>query len=804
VSTLQPSTITELPPAPARVHFVGIGGVSMSGLARILLDWGYVVSGSDRQASSATTLLESLGIEVQIGHLDGHLAGAADILVVTPPAFTGAPVEIRAAASNGAEILRRGQLLGLIANERLPVAAAGSHGKSTTSGMLTTALFEIGDDPSYSVGATVGSTGRNADSGTGATFVVEADEYDRALLWLRPQVAIITTVSFDHPDIFVDQTDYDQVFVDFAAQVLPGGTLVISADDEGCKRVLARIRERDLDVTIVTFGMSSGADWHLRRGDMSWEIVAPGDGTVHPLRLQVPGAHNVANATAAVAAITALGYPVGDAVRGVEAFAGVGRRFEHKGAVGGIDVIDDYAHHPDEILATLAGARERFPDRRIVALFQPHTFSRTAIMLEEFATSLDAADVPLLLEIYPAREENTWGVTSTTVAERMTREAPVMATPAEAVAWLASHARRGDVVLTLGAGDVTEVGTHLVERLRDQAVASRNRRMVRDTWIPLGHAGAMIERNADMAMFTTMQLGGKADFLLRAPTPQVLIEALAWAEQEGLPVTVIGGGSNLLVGDGGVRGLVLVARTPGQRAAGLLQVEDEGDSVLVRAGAQVPISWLARRAAERGWAGLDWAVGLPGQVGGATVNNAGAHGSEMQDQLEEIVVFEDGDVHHYNRAWLLPSRRTTRIKGTPRPRPWVVLRSCFRLTKGDRTTLVGLADQQADFRKRIQPTGACSGSIFVNPQGDFAGMLLDKAGIQGLQVGAMRFSDKHANWMLNTGGGTARDAWELICMARGIVRERFGIDLRPEIERIGEHHDVIDDQHHMEQDQTNE
>ncbi|HEV2127421.1 MAG TPA: UDP-N-acetylmuramate--L-alanine ligase [Thermomicrobiales bacterium] len=803
--TFQSSTITELPPPPARIHFVGVGGVSMSGLARILRDWGYVVSGSDRQASPVTELLASLGIEVQIGHGDASLAGSADILVATPPALTGAPVEIEAAAANGVEILRRGQLLGLIANARQPAAVAGSHGKSTTSGMLTTALIAIGAHPSYSVGATVASTGRNADSGSGPHFVVEADEYDRALLWLKPEVAIITTVAFDHPDIFADQEDYDQVFVDFASEVRPGGTLVISADDEGCRRVLARIGEDGADEQIITFGIGDDADWRYQRSGGGWQIVTPG-GDVFPITLRVPGAHNVANATAAVAAIVALGFPVKEAVRGVEAFAGVGRRFEHRGMVGGVDVVDDYAHHPDEIRATLAAARERYPGRRMVALFQPHTFSRTALLLDEFAESLDEADVPLLLEIYPAREVNTWGVTSASVAERMEHDTPVMATPDDAAGWLASHTHKGDVVLTLGAGDVTVVGAKLIEALRLRATRTSGRRSVGKpaAGIPLEGTDAIIQRNGDMAMFTTIRLGGSADFLIRAPTPDVTVAALVWAEREGLPVTVIGGGSNLLVSDHGVRGLVIVARTPGQRAGSLVEVEDGGDSVLVRVGGQAPMSWLGRHAAEQGWAGLDWAVGLPGQVGGATINNAGAHGTESKDHLVEIEVFEGGDLRRYDRDWLEPAPRMTRVKESPRPRPWTLLRSVFRLPKADPQTLVALAENHAAFRKRTQPSGACSGSIFVNPEGDFAGRLLEEAGIKGMQVGSMQFSDKHANWMINTGGGTAWEAWQLIRTAQGIIRQRYGIDLRPEIECVGDPFDGDEDERHMEQDQIDE
>ncbi len=795
--------MTDLPPIPARFHFIGIGGISMSGLARILHDWGYAVSGSDRAGSAVTQQLEKLGIRVQIGHDEIELAGEADVLVVTPRAIPGAPNEISAAVANQAEVVRRGQLLGMIANARLTIAASGSHGKSTISGMLTSAMTTLGLDPSYSVGAMVGTTGRNADSGSGPHMIVEADEYDRALLWLRPEVAIISTVAFDHPDCFTDQADYDQAFIDFGMRVRPGGTLVISADDPGCRRVLAEIvANSDFSGKVATFGEQDGADWTSRRGVDGWVVIPP-DGTEHPIELQVPGAHNVANATAAIIAMVSQGVDIDDAIRGVESFSGVGRRFEHKGTVDGIDVFDDYAHHPDEIRATLAGTRDRYPGRRLVALFQPHTFSRTALLLQEFADSLDLADVPVLLDIYPAGEENTWNVTSATVAGRMRTETPVLATPDDAVDWLHAHTRPGDIVLTLGAGDVTVVGDRLVDTLRKREQVKPMAQSLADPaepsaaatraraggTIPLPGTDVLIRTDVDMSLHTTMRLGGRADFLVRASTPDHIEAAIAWANAQELPVTVIGGGSNLLVGDGGIRGLVIVVRTPGQKAESLVAVEDDGDAVMLRVGAQAPISWLGRYCAEHGWAGMDWAVGLPGQIGGGTVNNAGAHGTEIKDHLVAVEVIEDGVLREFDRTWLNPSFRMTRIKGTPRPRPWIVTRSMFRLPKGNREELLALADEHAAFRKRTQPTGACSGSIFVNPEGDFAGRLLEEAGVKGMRVGAMQFSDKHANWIINTGGGTAREAWELIEKARGIILERYGIELRTEIERVGEQTD---------------
>ncbi|MDQ3692507.1 MAG: UDP-N-acetylmuramate dehydrogenase [Chloroflexota bacterium] len=293
---------------------------------------------------------------------------------------------------------------------------------------------------------------------------------------------------------------------------------------------------------------------------------------------------------------------------------------------------------------------------------------------------------------------------------------------------------------------------------------------------------------APLSLHTTWRVGGPAEVLVRAPTVADLRAAVAWGVARGLPVTVLGGGSNLLVGDGGIRGLVILARTPGERAEGLVAAEDLGEAVRLRIAAQAPLSWTGRYAAERGWSGLDWGVGLPGTIGGATVNNAGAHGTEQKDHLDRVVVLNNatGDVERRPAAWLEAAYRHTILKVTPHPRPWTVVEVELVLPKGDSVALVPLADEHADFRKQTQPTGACGGSTFANPPGDFAGRLLEAAGMKGYRVGGAAFSSKHSNWIVNDQHATAADIRELIATARERIRAEFGIELRQEVEEIGE------------------
>jgi len=296
-----------------------------------------------------------------------------------------------------------------------------------------------------------------------------------------------------------------------------------------------------------------------------------------------------------------------------------------------------------------------------------------------------------------------------------------------------------------------------------------------------------VREQASMSLFTTWRIGGPADLLIRVSTPADLAIAANWARAQGLPVTVIGGGSNILVGDGGIRGVVLVSRTPGERAESLLSVEDDGDAVLLRVGAQALLSWVGRYCAEHGWGGMDWGVGLPGTIGGATVNNAGAHGTEQKDHLVGVVVLDnEGNQFSHNRAWLTPTYRHTSLKDAPRPRPYHILEAIFRLPKADPTELTRLATEHADYRHATQPTGACAGSTFTNPPGDFAGRLIERAGLKGFAVGGVSFSTKHSNFIVNSGEGTAKQVRELIAIAQDRIVEQFGIPLDPEIEEVGE------------------
>jgi UDP-N-acetylmuramate dehydrogenase len=305
---------------------------------------------------------------------------------------------------------------------------------------------------------------------------------------------------------------------------------------------------------------------------------------------------------------------------------------------------------------------------------------------------------------------------------------------------------------------------------------------IRDNSIELA-----VQRNARTDLYSTFRVGGSADYLVRAGTTAEAQLALAWADEQGLMVTVFGGGSNLLVSDAGVRGLVVIARRTGRDAEGALEVLDESaDGVVVRVPAFAPLTWLGRQAAEHGWAGLSWAVGLPGNVGGAVVNNAGAHGTEMKDALLSLrTVGADGTLTERAREWLEPEYRRTRLKAGGNPRTEVVVDVTLRLMPGNRSELREEADQHAEYRHATQPTGACAGSIFKNPEGTYSGLIIEQLGLKGTRVGGAVVSDKHANFIVNDGGATAQQIVELIELVQQRVRAQTGIELAPEVERIG-------------------
>lgn len=460
--------VITLPRVGATVHFVGIGGAGMVGLARILVAQGYRVTGSDRSDSPALRMLRDLGATVHVGHDAVFIGDAA--LVVISAAVRDENVELAAARVRGIPVVKRAALLGALANARRCIAVAGTHGKSTTSGMIAFILSTLGHDPLFVVGAEIRDLGTSARNGAGPLAVVEADEYDYSFLYLTPDIAVITNIEHDHPDIFPTVDAYLHAFARFAAQTRAGGTMIVGADDPHSAAIVAEITDQR---SVQTVGTTQTADWQIAC-EADGAIVLTHEGKqIGRAALAVVGEHNARNAAMAVAACTAVGVDAREALRTVALYQGVGRRFEVVGEAAGVMMIDDYAHHPTEVRATLAAARARYPARRIVAVFQPHTYSRSSLYAAAFAEALSGADVVFVTDIYAAREPDPGTIHARDIADAVAGGRGVSSGDlAGTVTHVMAATQPGDIVLTLGAGDITTVGPLVLHQLHSEAVAT--------------------------------------------------------------------------------------------------------------------------------------------------------------------------------------------------------------------------------------------------------------------------------------------------------------------------------------------
>jgi UDP-N-acetylmuramate--alanine ligase len=449
------------------VHFVGIGGAGMSGIARILLARGVHVSGSDRRDTPTLLALRALGAQVAVGHDPANLDGADTVVVST--AIRPDNPELAVARERGIRVLPRAVALAAVMAGRRSVAVAGTHGKTSTTSMLTVAVQACGVDPSFAIGGDLNESGSNAHAGEGDVFVAEADESDRSFLLLAPFGAIVTNVEADHLDNYGDLAAVEAAFDRFLTTVDPAGFVIVCADDPGA----ARLRTVASAAPLRTYGLAADADLRLTGlhvGPDATTYTATLDGTeLGRVRIQVPGEHMALNSAAALLAGIELGLPATDLIDGLARFGGVHRRFEFKGVAGGVRVYDDYAHHPTEVTAQLKAARAVAGEGRLVVAFQPHLYSRTQEFAPGFGEALSLADEVVVMDVYGAREDPVPGVTGAMVADAVPLPAGRVrfeASWSAAAPALAARARPGDLVMTMGAGDVSMVGPEVLAALR--------------------------------------------------------------------------------------------------------------------------------------------------------------------------------------------------------------------------------------------------------------------------------------------------------------------------------------------------
>ncbi len=771
-----------------RIHLVGIGGTGMCGIAEVLLSLGFSVTGSDLGSTDVTDRLKAAGARIAHDHRS-PLVLDADVVVVSTAIEKGNP-EVLAARGRSIPVIRRAEMLAELMRMKRGIAVGGSHGKTTVTSMAAGVLIEGGLDPTVVVGGRVKRLGTNARVGAGDTMVAEADESDGTFLRLQPTIAIITNIDREHVDFYASLEDTFDAFVHFANGVPFYGAVVLCLDDANTQAVVPRIERR-----IVTYGLDPGADLMARevqpiRGGSRFELVWHGE-SLGSCRLAVPGRHNIANALAAATLGLELGIEASDIVRGLEGFDGVGRRLERRGECGGVVVYDDYAHHPREIEATLKALREQWTGR-IVAVFQPHRFSRAEVLADEFGRSFYGADTVVVAPIYPAGEQPIPGIDASMLADRCRsyghKDVHVAADLDSLAEQLAEQVSSGDLVITLGAGTVWRVGEALLSRLRGHEADSLKLAPdpIEAPAIVASGGASAIDLVADlegevktahrMARCTSFRLGGPAELVFVPSSAAAAAEAIARAIEAGGDVTALGGGTHLLVADRGVAGIVL---SPGP-AFSEIRIDNDGR---VHCGAAAPLAKVMRKTIAEGWVGMETLAGIPGSLGGAVVMNAGTRDGDIGDLIAAVRgVDRTGRLIRVAGKDLDFAYRKSQVSELG----LILLEIELTLEQGDAESASKRAEEIRVYRNRTQPHKVRSaGSVFKNPPGESAGRLLDRSGLKGTSVGGARVSEVHANFLIAEKGCATNDLANLIEQCRQAVWERHRIGLELEIRPIG-------------------
>jgi UDP-N-acetylmuramate--alanine ligase len=447
------------------IHLIGIGGSGISSIARVLLEKGYTVSGSDRILSSLALELKSAGAMIFEGHAAENIKNAD--LIVRSSAIPDSNVEVAAALKIGIPVLKRSDFLGTLLYENTSIAIAGSHGKTTTSAMMAWCLKTLGQDPSYILGGVSKNLNGNAHSGKGKFFVIEADEYDRMFLGLNPEVILLTNIGYDHPDCFPTVEDYENAFHQFVGQLKTGGILVANSLDAARMDLF---KNKSTEFTGLTYGLDSNAIYRAENlktndlGGFTFSITCRNN-FLTSLSLRVPGEHNVLNSLGVFTTLTQLGFSSEQIANALNLFEGTSRRFEIVGEIDGITIIDDYAHHPAKIQATLAAAKNRYPGRRIIAVWQPHTYSRTRALAAEFVASFHNADLVVVSEVYASREKVETFSSAQLATEITYTQCKFLSSLAEITTYLSIEIRKGDVLIVLSAGDANRICNEMIVEL---------------------------------------------------------------------------------------------------------------------------------------------------------------------------------------------------------------------------------------------------------------------------------------------------------------------------------------------------
>jgi UDP-N-acetylmuramate--L-alanine ligase/UDP-N-acetylenolpyruvoylglucosamine reductase len=745
-----------------RIHLIGVAGSGMSGIAALLLELGHDVSGSDKVKSWEVDRLQRLGLRFRGEHQAEH-AREADIVIYSSAIRETNPIR-EAATIAGQPLLRRAEALAAIMSGKRGIVVAGMHGKTTTSAMAAHVLREGGTHPSHYVGAEIPLLGSNAHwDGRGEYFVAEGDESDGTIQLFKPEHAIVLNIEEEHLDFYADLSAIEEVFSRLLDQT--SGSVFYCADDPHAARIC---REHS---SPISFGFSEhsdyrGTDIDLRDFASVFCVVHRGE-KLGTAVLNVPGRHNVSNALGVIALATELGIPFDKVAPSLGRFQHARRRFEIKYQSDRFLLVDDYAHHPTEISATLATARAA-GRKRVLTMFQPHRYSRTKALRREFGRAFDHADRVVITDIYPASETPLPGITGQTIADEITAHGHRGVTYQPRLDRLhcdvGNMIATGDLILSLGAGNIHE---QLSTLAADLVIAERLKAIV-------GEEGD-VRLYEPLAKHTTLRVGGPAHFWVEPRTEVAFAELIRFCSGEGMPLFVLGRGSNLLVRDGGIRGVVIHPS-----GGDFDKVEVAGNEITAGVGAKLKQIAYAGKAA--GLGGLEWMEGIPGAVGGALRMNAGAMGAQTFETVVRVRFLDaEGNAHEKT-----PAEMEIHYRHVPTLERNYAVSAVFKGTPAAAEEIERRLDESQEKRRTTQPAAKSAGCIFKNPTSIPAGKLVDELGLKNTRVGNARVSEIHGNFIVNDGGATASEVLELIAKIQDTARKERGIELETEVQIVGE------------------
>jgi UDP-N-acetylmuramate--L-alanine ligase/UDP-N-acetylenolpyruvoylglucosamine reductase len=767
----------------------------MSGLGHLLLDLGHRVAGSDITCNEEVQQLRARGAEIHLGHRSEQLTASSPVLVVYSSAIPLHNPELEAAHQAQIPIVRRAVLLAALVHRQRGICVAGMHGKTTTTALLAFALQNLSANPSHAVGALVPQLKRHArfalcasesSPDTKPFFVVEADESDGTLRQFHPECAIVLNVDQEHLDYYDNVEAVCAEFHQFAQQT--HGPLIFCADDVRLAELFAH------HPGAISYGFNPLATYRLEskgqspnshlpgcddhatsdRRHTTFEVWKSGE-RLGEFAIPLLGEKNISNAGAVIALLHHLGYAVSDIAASIAAFTGAARRQQQLFCDARFRVFDDYGHHPAEIEATLTAFKALRP-RRLLVAFQPHRFTRTQHLLKQFSTCFQAADRLWVTEVYAASETQIAGINGALLVGAIREQGQAvefMPSIEDLRRALRAAMMPGDLVLFLGAGDITNAAHELAHELRQETVTAKEQLFSELSALLSG--GAQLKCDEPLAKRTTLRVGGRADLYVEPASETDLARVLEFCVQRQLPFIMLGRGSNLLVRDGGIRGVVICLAHPH-----FSRLEIIGDRL--HCGAGLRLKTLAVEARRHGLAGLEFLEGIPGSLGGSMRMNAGAMGSWLFDVIETIRFMDyTGQVHERGA-----SEVNVEYRGCPLFKNHIALGAVLRGQAASKEVIAERMNTFSQKRWESQPAASSAGCIFKNPQALPAGKLIDELGLKGTRVGGAVVSDVHGNFIVNDGNATAGDVLNLIEIIKQRAKSARGIDLETEVQILGE------------------